>query len=112
MLKCAGNEDIITMKADDTGDVVTFMFESPGTFPTPPRLPSAPFDVRNALSNPPARPSARPRVDGDARARSRPRDRARLSRRFQTRPVGAVLKNQIRASGGSTSARLDLDARR
>ena len=30
MLKCAGNEDIITMKADDTGDVVTFMFESPG----------------------------------------------------------------------------------
>jgi len=29
MLKCAGNEDIITMKADDTGDVVTFMFESP-----------------------------------------------------------------------------------
>jgi|AntAceMinimDraft_5_1070358.scaffolds.fasta_scaffold63156_1 hypothetical protein len=30
MLKCAGNDDIITMKADDTGDVVTFMFESPG----------------------------------------------------------------------------------
>lgn len=29
MLKCAGNEDIITMKADDQGDVVTFMFESP-----------------------------------------------------------------------------------
>jgi len=29
MLKCAGNDDIITMKADDTGDVVTFMFESP-----------------------------------------------------------------------------------
>ncbi len=30
MLKCAGNDDIITMKADDTSDVVTFMFESPG----------------------------------------------------------------------------------
>merc|ERR1711935_490685 len=29
MLKCAGNDDIITMKADGTGDVVTFMFESP-----------------------------------------------------------------------------------
>mmetsp|Transcript_4162 Transcript_4162/g.8563 ORF Transcript_4162/g.8563 Transcript_4162/m.8563 type:complete len:224 (-) Transcript_4162:589-1260(-) len=29
MLKCAGNDDIITMKADDDGDVVTFMFESP-----------------------------------------------------------------------------------
>ena len=30
MLKCAGNDDIVTMKADDAGDVVTFMFESPG----------------------------------------------------------------------------------
>eukprot|EP00850_Spirogloea_muscicola_P000034 SM000001S04436 [mRNA] locus=s1:261514:262861:+ [translate_table: standard] len=29
MLKCAGNEDIITVKADDEGDSVTFMFESP-----------------------------------------------------------------------------------
>ena len=29
VLKCAGNEDIITMKADDSGDTVTFMFESP-----------------------------------------------------------------------------------
>lgn len=29
MLKCAGNEDIITMKAEDNGDTVTFMFESP-----------------------------------------------------------------------------------
>jgi proliferating cell nuclear antigen len=29
MLKCAGNDDIITMKADDNGDIVTFMFESP-----------------------------------------------------------------------------------
>lgn len=29
MLKCAGNDDIITMKADDSGDIVTFMFESP-----------------------------------------------------------------------------------
>ncbi|KAK9817203.1 hypothetical protein WJX72_011042 [[Myrmecia] bisecta] len=29
MLKCAGNDDIITMKAEDAGDTVTFMFESP-----------------------------------------------------------------------------------
>ena len=29
MLKCAGNDDIITMKAEDSGDTVTFMFESP-----------------------------------------------------------------------------------
>lgn len=29
MLKCAGNDDIITMKADEQGDTVTFMFESP-----------------------------------------------------------------------------------
>ena len=38
MLKCAGNDDIITMKADDTGDVVTFMFESPGTNARPPGI--------------------------------------------------------------------------
>ena len=31
MLKCAGNDDIITMKADDNGDLVTFMFETAGT---------------------------------------------------------------------------------
>eukprot|EP00271_Cylindrocystis_brebissonii_P022065 TRINITY_DN8271_c0_g1_i1.p1 TRINITY_DN8271_c0_g1~~TRINITY_DN8271_c0_g1_i1.p1 ORF type:complete len:263 (-),score=61.09 TRINITY_DN8271_c0_g1_i1:866-1654(-) len=30
MLKCAGNEDIVTIKAEDNGDTVTFMFESPG----------------------------------------------------------------------------------
>jgi DNA polymerase III sliding clamp (beta) subunit (PCNA family) len=29
MLKCAGNDDIVTIKADDGGDTVTFMFESP-----------------------------------------------------------------------------------
>ncbi|CAI5493293.1 unnamed protein product [Closterium sp. Naga37s-1] len=29
MLKCAGNDDIITVKAEDDGDTVTFMFESP-----------------------------------------------------------------------------------
>ena len=29
MLKCAGNDDIITIKADDGTDTVTFMFESP-----------------------------------------------------------------------------------
>ena len=39
MLTCAGNDDIITMKADDTGDVVTFMFESPGTNARPPGIP-------------------------------------------------------------------------
>jgi proliferating cell nuclear antigen len=29
MLKCTGNDDIITLKADDSSDTVTFMFESP-----------------------------------------------------------------------------------
>lgn len=29
MLKCAGNDDIITIRAEDTADTVTFMFESP-----------------------------------------------------------------------------------
>lgn len=29
ILKCAGSDDIITLKADDTGDSVTCMFESP-----------------------------------------------------------------------------------
>jgi hypothetical protein len=29
ILKCAGNDDIVTMKAADDGDTVTFMFESP-----------------------------------------------------------------------------------
>ncbi|XP_073131274.1 proliferating cell nuclear antigen-like [Henckelia pumila] len=29
MLKCAGNDDIVTIKADDGTDTVTFMFESP-----------------------------------------------------------------------------------
>ncbi|KAL2644292.1 hypothetical protein R1flu_011879 [Riccia fluitans] len=29
LLKCAGNDDIITIKADDGGDSVTFIFESP-----------------------------------------------------------------------------------
>ena len=28
-LQCAGNDDIITMKAEDAGDTVSFMFESP-----------------------------------------------------------------------------------
>lgn len=28
-MQCAGNEDIITMKAEDAGDTVSFMFESP-----------------------------------------------------------------------------------
>jgi hypothetical protein len=29
ILKCAGNDDIVTMKAADDGDTVTFMFEAP-----------------------------------------------------------------------------------
>lgn len=29
ILKCSGNDDIITMKAEDNGDNVSFMFESP-----------------------------------------------------------------------------------
>ena len=111
MLKCAGNEDIITMKADDTGDVVTFMFESPGTFPTLLPSPAPSSTSETTCRMPPAVPSPRLRVDCGVRARSRPRDRARPFRRFQTRPVGAVLKNQIRVSGDGDT-RLDLDARR
>jgi len=41
MLKCAGNDDIITMKADDNGDTVTFMFESKGARPPARRTPRA-----------------------------------------------------------------------
>jgi len=29
ILKCAGNDDIITLKAEDEGDALTMMFESP-----------------------------------------------------------------------------------
>lgn len=29
ILKCASNEDILTLKANDNGDTITFMFESP-----------------------------------------------------------------------------------
>lgn len=28
ILKCAGNDDSITMKSEDNGDTITFMFES------------------------------------------------------------------------------------
>lgn len=35
MLRCAGNDDIITIKGDDGSDTVTFMFESPSRFPFP-----------------------------------------------------------------------------
>ena len=38
MLRCAGNEDIITIKADDGSDTVTFMFESPSKSPIASRL--------------------------------------------------------------------------
>ena len=57
MLKCAGNEDIITMKADDTGDVVTFMFESPGTFPTLLPSPAPSSTSETTCRMPPAVPS-------------------------------------------------------
>jgi proliferating cell nuclear antigen len=36
MLRCAGNDDIITIKADDGSDTVTFMFESPSKHPPSP----------------------------------------------------------------------------
>lgn len=29
ILKCANNDDILTIKAQDNGDMVTFVFESP-----------------------------------------------------------------------------------
>ena len=29
IMKCSGNDDIVTLKADDSGDTITFMFESP-----------------------------------------------------------------------------------
>jgi hypothetical protein len=32
VLKCAGGDDIVTLKANDDGDTVTFMFESPSAF--------------------------------------------------------------------------------
>lgn len=30
VLKCAGNDDSVTIKAEDEGDVVSFIFENPG----------------------------------------------------------------------------------
>lgn len=30
ILKCANGDDIITMKSEDNGDIITFMFEAPG----------------------------------------------------------------------------------
>jgi len=35
ILKCSGNDDVITIKADDGGDMVTFIFESPSTSASP-----------------------------------------------------------------------------
>jgi proliferating cell nuclear antigen len=32
ILKCSGNDDVITIKAEDGGDMVTFVFESPSTW--------------------------------------------------------------------------------
>ena len=34
ILKCAGNEDVMTMKAEDDADSVSFMFENPSEFMT------------------------------------------------------------------------------
>jgi proliferating cell nuclear antigen len=31
ILKCAANDDAITMKSEDDGDTITFIFESQGT---------------------------------------------------------------------------------
>ena len=33
ILKCAGNDDAITMKSEDNGDTITFIFESPSKPP-------------------------------------------------------------------------------
>lgn len=33
MLRCASNDDIVTIKADDSADSITFMFESPSNVP-------------------------------------------------------------------------------
>ena len=30
ILKCAGNDDVVTLKAEDEGDTLTLMFESEG----------------------------------------------------------------------------------
>ena len=38
VLKCAGNDDIVTMKANEDGDTVTFMFESPSACGSRPQL--------------------------------------------------------------------------
>ena len=32
IMKCAGNDDAITVKASDNADTITFMFESPSMF--------------------------------------------------------------------------------
>jgi proliferating cell nuclear antigen len=32
ILKCSGNDDIVTLKAEDSADALTFMFESPSTY--------------------------------------------------------------------------------
>ena len=32
ILKCASNDDVITIRADDDADNVTFLFESPSNF--------------------------------------------------------------------------------
>jgi proliferating cell nuclear antigen len=50
MLRCAGNDDIITIKADDGFDTITFMFESPSKFLIASHL-FAVFDLRGPGQN-------------------------------------------------------------
>ena len=100
------------MKADDTGDVVTFMFESPGTFPpfSPPqrplRRPKRPVECLRP-SPPPACAStaACARVPGRAIARD-------LSDVFKLGPSELSSKTKsgspATATRGSTST-LDAD---
>jgi proliferating cell nuclear antigen len=38
MLKCAGKDDTLTMRADEASDLVTFLFESPGEEPLAGRM--------------------------------------------------------------------------
>ncbi|XP_033138221.1 proliferating cellular nuclear antigen 1 [Brassica rapa] len=44
MLKCTGNDDIMTIKADDGGDTVTFMFDSHIKFNTQDKI--ADFEMK------------------------------------------------------------------
>ena len=113
MLKCADNEDIITMKADDAGDVVTFMFESPGTSPIASRTSRATRDPepgrrsrtvsRRVFQTPPL--EARFRV-----SRRAPKLAHRKTTSNETRPVSLAPRTRVADRLGThplTPARLD-----